>query len=70
MPENNNRFTVTEQIDVQISQIKYMERTLPAACRHGTLGQQQMDHKLGCARATLRTLESLRALVHGEEIAS
>lgn len=60
-------YTVTEQIDVQKTQINHMERTFPAARRSGTLSQEHADHRLGCARATLKTLEKLRALVRGEE---
>ena len=64
---NNNRFTVTEQIDVQKTQINYMERTFPLARKSGSISQEHAAHRLGCARATLKTLEKLRAIVRGEE---
>jgi len=61
-------YTVAEQIDVQKTQINHMERSLANARKTGAISQEHADHRMGCARATLKTLEQLRALVRGEEI--
>ena len=64
------KYTVAEEIRAQAAVIAYMERTLPAARKAGTMSQEHVDMRLGCAKAPLKRLtiiEKQRPCAHAEE---
>lgn len=60
---------IHQQISWMKDQLAHMKRKLPIGVRNGTITQAYADEKYACAEASLRTLEAVRAIALGKEVA-
>jgi len=61
---------IHQQISWMKDQLAHMKAKLPIGVRNGTISQEHADGKFAAAEATLRTLEAIRAISLGKEVAN